>query len=187
MEIDALLQRQDAEITAAHVELKEAEENAAAANERAAFARDKVASLMAERRIMERLARRYGALPAEPPTPPAEDDWTSLNRLDAVEKALQNGPLHLGEIEIVLQQHGRTDDTYALISASLATLRRRRKSVKPLGGGRWATDPDGIAQQRVMSRIATDQRLRIFGDGLQLPPPREPREERPADTEVAPD
>jgi hypothetical protein len=165
VQITDIIRRLDVEITDAEQVVADAETKAAAAHHEAFLARERWEALRAERATLEQTARRYGELPAETlPTGPPATDWQHLSRLDAVEESLrQGGPLHIKEIESFLATQGREGDTYQLVSATLATLARRRNSVKALGRGRWAIDPNGIAQRQLVNQIAADTHARLRG------------------------
>ena len=160
MDIAELLRRQDLDIAAAERESEAAQERAMRAAKEAAEVYDHLNALRIERATLEQAARRYGAVDQ-----PLADvgtveiapafDWTTMNRLDAVERVLQQRgmPLHINDIVTVLAQYGRTGDTYQLISATLSTLRTRRGSVRPVGGGRWVFGPPPSGAQ-IMEKLA---------------------------------
>jgi hypothetical protein len=75
----------------------------------------------------------------------SENDWSKLNRADAVFKALASVRTPCGPSEIVqiLRAHGRTDDTVNLVSAALSYLKSRYR-VRSEERGKWVirTDDD---------------------------------------------
>ncbi len=131
-----LIRRHDAEIVSA-------EAGITSLNQQISTARRLLADLVRERSALETMAEREGVkAPPVPGTVCQEgSSWTELSRVQAVQQALAeaSGPLHLVEIEAVLRSRGRSNDDVALISATLAYLKRRRGSVTSVGGGRWET------------------------------------------------
>jgi hypothetical protein len=131
-----LIRRHDAEIVSAEAWIT-------SLNQQILTMRRLLADLVRERSALEAMAEREGvkAPPASGPVCPEGPAWTELSRVQAVQQALveASGPLHLVEIEAVLRSRGRSNDDVALISATLAYLKRRRGSVASVGGGRWET------------------------------------------------
>lgn len=168
-----LLKGLDDEIALATNLADELERIAVHAVDDAQAARQRLDSLVNERGVLEGVARRQGMLDEAEianradSTEPDGPEWSDLSRLDAVEHVLKEakGPLHINHIVSRLTSLGRPNDTYHLVSASLATLKDRRGTVRPVGGGNWIYTPNA------MSQLAADTHARIRG-GLQLPPPR---------------
>jgi hypothetical protein len=77
-------------------------------------------------------AARVGSIPF------SSTPWTRLNRLQAVERALAElrRPSTLRDIEVYLAHQGRFGDNVALISASLAPLKKNDK-VEQVQRGVW--------------------------------------------------
>jgi hypothetical protein len=137
-----LIRRHDEEIINAEARL-------AALNQQVATARRLLADLNRERSALETMAQRGGVeAPWRSSTASQKPNWTEMPRVLAVQQVLDDarGPLHLGEIESTLKEHGRCNDDVALISATLAYLKRRRGTVTSLGGGRWKTSADAAPQ-----------------------------------------
>jgi hypothetical protein len=144
-----LIDRQDAEIAGAEQQL-------ATLTEQVAAVRRLLGDLRRERSVLEAVARRAGdpaAIGGATPGPvPA---WTSLTRVQAVEQTLlrSRGALHLREIESLLRSNGRTYDDVALISATLAYLKRQRGTVRCVGRGRWEANVDTSRTARGVEAI----------------------------------
>jgi hypothetical protein len=168
MDIMEILANKDAEITRTASEVNQAEVVASVANQSLAEKRTHLEKLRHQRETLAEVAQQYGVVEENPATTleamdvAAEEiaEWRSLTRLDAVERVLREatGPRHITEIDMDLKAHGRPDETYALVSASLANLRRRRGTVVPLGHGRWEFNRAGTNTGRnpVMEQMAQD-------------------------------
>ena len=130
-------------------------------------ARRTLTELVAQREALEQIAIRRGW-----DVPPAagevrtleSDDWVSMPRTSAVERILKesDGSMHLTEIQTALAAHGRGNDSLEVISASLAHLKKQRKSVASLGGGtgRWeyvragtSTGMGREAAERILAKV----------------------------------
>ena len=184
MDIVEIIRRQDLEIDEAKLTLAEAEARAASAGRALADAQLRLDGLVKERSMLIHTAERFGAVESptsdEVPTPPSRSEWMEFTRLDAVENALdRNGPMHINEIVEFLRESGRSGDDYPLVSATLATLRSRRGSVKPLGKGRWEFIAGGKELRVSLEKQADEARARIGALGL---PPQ--IEETPTGEEV---
>ena len=130
-----LIRRHDAEIVSAEAWLT-------ALNQQVATVKGLLADLNRERSALVTMARRSGVeAPAGAGPRSQRPSWTEMPRVQAVQQVLDDapGPLHLLEMEAVLRSHGRVNDGVSLISATLAYLKRRRGSVRSVGGGRWET------------------------------------------------
>jgi hypothetical protein len=137
-----LIRRHDAEIA-------DAEARLAALNLQVATAKRLLADLNRERSALETMARRSGVQPPRGRASESDEpSWVEMPRVLAVQQVLDDasGPLHLVEIESALQSHGRCNDDVALISATLAYLKRRRGTVTSLGSGRWKTSVEPVPQ-----------------------------------------
>jgi hypothetical protein len=154
MEIQELLTRVDAKI-------KEAAEHLKFAEAEAEKARADLVQLMGDREDLVDVARRFGVPLVGAPEEAAE--WKNLSRLDAVERALSEhkGSLHLTEILKVLESHGRDQDSYSLVSASLANIKERRGTVRSLGSGRW----EYVRQPAISYRVNIGS-AQMFNNGV---------------------
>ncbi len=128
-----LIRRHDAEIVSAEAWLS-------ALNQQVETVTRLLVDLNREKCALEAMAHRSSVEPSDglaSMVKPA--GWAQLSRVRAVQRVLDEapGPLHLAEIEAVLRSHGRFNDDVALISATLAYLKRRRGTVASVGGGRW--------------------------------------------------
>jgi hypothetical protein len=141
-----LIRDYDQDIAKAEVEAQAAIDRVHEAAKAATLARGRFETLRSERSVLAKIAEERGIAEHVAPLPEAtippedyEDDWRSMNRLDAVERILREspGPMHINDIENSLRFHGRLDDNYQVISASLANLKSRRGTVVAVGQGRW--------------------------------------------------
>jgi hypothetical protein len=135
-------------IAEAAIATQAANEAANEASRAATVARLELEQLKKELAVLVKVALDHGIDPPElsPSDLPQEaEDWRSLNRLDAVERVVREAavPVHINEIVDVLQSHGREEDSYQLVSASLANLKARRGTVIPVGQGKWTFNASG--------------------------------------------
>jgi len=175
--INELLKKQDAEIERVRAETIAARDIALEATEIADKKTDELQALINERSALAEVAKRFGAIDKSPPEIASNDDgekWRRMTRLDAVERIVRESPvpIHITEIQGALTAHGRTEESYALVSASLANLRQRRGTVQPVGKGHWRYVSSG---QHVMDQIAAETRARLnaVAHGQLVLPPRE--------------
>ena len=130
-----LIRRNDAEIAGAEAWLS-------TLNQQVTSVKRLLSDLNRERATLEQMARRSGVdAPTGPARPSRTPNWIEMPRVQAVQQVLDEatGPLHLQEIEAALRSHGRGNDDVALISATLAYLKRRRGSVTSMGAGCWVS------------------------------------------------
>lgn len=143
MDLPSLFDRIDTAIAETAQGLEAAEETAAHLNAKLFELRKRMEDLQSQRLALETISREFGEGEDQVPLPPSDaapnDEWVRLPRLGAVERILQLSPvpMHLDQIGAALRSHGRTGDTYPLISASLATLKRRKGSVVATDRGWW--------------------------------------------------
>src|ERR1035437_9603479 len=171
MDIMELLRRQDEQVSHAASEVNAAEILAAEAHQDLIQKRMHFEKLREQRETLTDVARQNGVLDETTKESPdvfdltgeATNEWRSLTRLDAVERVLREttAPRHITEIETDLKFHGRTDDTYPLVSASLANLRARRGTVVAVGHGRWEFNRAGT-NTVVTNQIAMSEEKSLY-------------------------
>jgi hypothetical protein len=175
----------DQRISQAESDAETADRKSLEAAMAAVLIREELEKLRSQRVTVEELARTVGVL-SEPETletidvVPTElaraetEEWRAMSRLDAVERVLREATSarHITEIETDLKFHGRTTDTYPLVSASLANLRARRGTVVPVGHGRWEYNRAGTttgALNAVKARLVVDATNAVTLAGLTEP------------------
>lgn len=105
-----------------------------------AVAKAKLRTLDEQERTLTTLALTYPGDSPEPTAPVQTEDWTTMSRLDAVERVIREAGrvMHVREITDALKVHGRADDSQAMVSMSLQALRRNRGTSRMDAKGYWS-------------------------------------------------
>ena len=105
--------------------------------------RHTIGDLLDQKAVLESIALRKGLDISGIPQPKVmaeiDAEWSAMSRVDAIQRALREapGPMHVTDILNELNRHGRTNDTTETISATLAHIRNKWRTVVNLGGARW--------------------------------------------------